>query len=85
MAPGKLKRHLTTNHSHLTSKVIIILSGYWNLKTHRVKLLLKKVTFSEKAQEASYLVAELTALKRKSHTVGENTIMPACKIVVRKC
>jgi hypothetical protein len=44
----------------------------------------KKVTFSEKAQEASYLVAELIAQKRKSHTVGENLIMPACKIIVSK-
>jgi hypothetical protein len=35
------------------------------------------VTASEKAQEASYLVAELAAQKRKGRTVGENLIMLA--------
>jgi hypothetical protein len=64
--------------------VLIILNCYWNLKTNSVKLLLKKVTFSEKAQEASYFVAELIAQKRKSHTVGEKLIMPTCKIIVSK-
>jgi hypothetical protein len=48
------------------------------------KAFVKKVTFSEKAQEASYLVAELIAQKRKRHTVGENLVMPACKIIVSK-
>jgi hypothetical protein len=36
------------------------------------------------AQEASYLVVELTAQKRKSHTVYEKLIMAACKIIVGK-
>jgi hypothetical protein len=49
---------------------------------NREKLLLSKVTISEKTQEVSYLVAELTAQKRKSHTVRENLIMPECKIIV---
>ncbi len=44
---------------------------------------LKKVTISDKAQEASYLVAELVAKKMKSHTILESPIMPACKIIVR--
>jgi hypothetical protein len=44
-----------------------------------------KVTISEKAQEASFLVAEFITQKRKSHTVGENLIMPACKIMWVKC
>ncbi len=43
----------------------------------------KKVTISDKAQEASYLVAELVAKKTKSHTIAESLIMPACKITVR--
>jgi hypothetical protein len=40
MAPAKLKRHLTKNHSHMTSKSADYLNDYWNLKTKRVKLLL---------------------------------------------
>jgi hypothetical protein len=42
-----------------------------------------KVTVSEKAQEASYLVAELVAQKLKRRTAAESLIMPACKIIVK--
>jgi hypothetical protein len=49
------------------------------------KAFVSEVTVSEKAQEASYLVAELDAQKRKRHTGGENLTMPACKIRVAKC
>jgi hypothetical protein len=47
------------------------------------KVLEKKVTVSKKAQEASYLVAELISQKMRSHTMAESLIMPACKIIVR--
>jgi hypothetical protein len=33
-----------------------------------------------KAQEASFLVAELTAQKMRSHTIAESLIIPACKM-----
>lgn len=39
-----------------------------------------KITVNEKAQEASYVVAKLTAQKRKSHAVGENLIMLHVKL-----
>jgi hypothetical protein len=48
------------------------------------KAFVSKVTVSEKILEASYLVAELDAQKRKSHTGGENLTMSACKIRVAK-
>ena len=38
----------------------------------------------EKALEANYLAAEIIAQKRKSHTVGENLILPSSKIIVGK-
>jgi hypothetical protein len=44
----------------------------------------KKVTISEKAQETSYLVAELTTQYMKSHTTAESLTMPACKIILTK-
>ena len=43
---------------------------------------LSKVRVSEKALEASYLIAEIIAQKRKSHTVGENLILPAGKTTI---
>jgi hypothetical protein len=39
--------------------------GYLNLKTNRENHFISKVRVSEKAQEASYLAAELIAWKRK--------------------
>jgi hypothetical protein len=42
----------------------------------------KKVTISEKAQEISYLVAELIAQTMKRHTTAESLTMPACKIIL---
>ena len=45
---------------------------------------MSEVSVSEKALEANYLVAEIIAQKGKSHTVGDNLILPACKIIVGK-
>ena len=48
------------------------------------KAFVAKVTFSAKVREASYLVTELVAHKRKSQKVVENLIMPACNVIVGK-
>lgn len=43
------------------------------------------VTLSEKDQEASNFLGQPPTQKRKSHTVGENLIMPMCnKITLSK-
>ncbi|XP_029654862.1 zinc finger BED domain-containing protein 5-like [Octopus sinensis] len=44
----------------------------------------KTLHVSQKALEASYLVAELIFKNRKNHTIGEKLILPACKIIVSK-
>ena len=43
----------------------------------------KKFKVSDKAQEASYAVAEIVARKMKSHTIAESVILPACQEMVR--
>jgi hypothetical protein len=65
MAPAKLKRYLTTNYSHLTSKGAYYFKWLLESQNKQSKAFVKKVTFREKAQEASYLVTELTARRRK--------------------
>jgi hypothetical protein len=47
------------------------------------KVFEKTVTISEKAQEASYSVAEVTAEKVKSHTTAESIMIRACKITAK--
>jgi len=43
----------------------------------------KKFKLSDKAQEASCVVAEIVARKMKSHTIAESVILPACQEMVR--
>jgi hypothetical protein len=65
MAPAKLKQHLTTNHSHMTSKSADYFTWLLESQNKQSKAFVSKVTVSEKAQEASYLVAELLPIKGK--------------------
>ena len=83
MVPAKLKRHFSTNHSHLSNKTVDYFRRLLDSQQKQRKVFKRKVTISDKAQEASYLVAELVAQKMKSHTIAESLIMPACKIIVR--
>jgi hypothetical protein len=64
MASAKLKQNLTINHSHMTSKSADYFKRLLESKNKKRKHFVSKVTGSEKAQEASYLVAELIAQRR---------------------
>jgi hypothetical protein len=84
MDPAILKWHLTTNHSHITSKIADYFKQLLESLSKDSTAFVSIATVSEKAHEVSYLGAELIVQKRKSHTVGENLIMSACRIIVRK-
>jgi hypothetical protein len=86
MAPAKLKRHLTTNNSHMTtrSKNADYFKQVLESQNEKSKTVVSKITDTGNAQEAIYLVAELNAQKKKSLTVGENLVMPTSKIIVGK-
>ena len=83
MAPAKLKRHFATKHidlAHKNVKYFKRLSEEQRLQTSRFQTHFK---VSDKAQEASYLVAELVAKEMKAHTIAESLILPACQVIVR--
>jgi hypothetical protein len=43
----------------------------------------KIATVAEKAQVASYKVAEIIARNMQTHTIAETLILPACKQIVK--
>ncbi|XP_053545292.1 zinc finger BED domain-containing protein 5-like [Bombina bombina] len=83
MVPNKLKRHLNTKHSHLSEKPVeyfIELSKY--IKKQSASFT-KRMKTSEKAQKASYLVAQIIAKNKEPHTIAETTIKESCCAIVR--
>lgn len=78
MVPSKLKRHLTTKHKFAVDKPMEYFKRILSGETSQAKVFIRQKTLSDKAQEASYAVAELVAKKMKSHTSAETLIMPAC-------
>lgn len=83
MVPSKLKRHFSTRHSNLSDKPVEYFKRLLLLNERQSLRFQKKIKLSDKAQEASYLVAELVAKDMKPHTVAESLILPACCAMVR--
>ena len=83
MAPAKLKRHFTTNHCHVINKSADYSKRQLKSLKKQSTDLISKIRVREKAHEAICLAAEFIEQKRKSHTAGENLILPAGKIIVR--
>ena len=84
MVPSKLSRHFVTKHSQLQDKN---LNYFWRLLEQQFKqktAIQKLLTVSEKAQAASYDVAEMIAQQTRSHTLAESIILPACRKVVKR-
>jgi hypothetical protein len=81
---GKIERTLATIHSHMSSKSADYFKQLLESQNEQNKAFVSKLKVSETAEEASYLIEELIAQKRKSYTVGEIVIMPACKIMMGK-
>jgi hypothetical protein len=78
MVPSKLKRHLHTKHSHLCVKPVKYFKRLIADQKCQAKQWTKIRTISDKAQEASYAVPEIMAIKTKSRAVPESVILPAC-------
>ena len=83
MAPAKLKRHFTTKHPDLSGKTKQYFKRESAFNKRQVSMFAKKFKLNDKAQEASYAVAEIVASKMKSHTIAKTIILPACQQIVR--
>jgi hypothetical protein len=59
MVPSKLKSHLNTKHIHLSRKDKNYFSQLLSSEVKQAKVMEKRATLSEKAQVASYKVAEI--------------------------
>ncbi|GFW58125.1 SCAN domain-containing protein 3 [Trichonephila clavipes] len=83
MVPSKLQRHLVTNHPSLSTKNKSYFERSLSSKIKQVKVFEKQVCVSEKAQVASYEIAELIAVNLKPHNLAEEIILPACRKIVK--
>ena len=83
MVPSKLRRHLITNHPALSTKDIGYFKNSLSSKLKQVKVFKSQFNVSEKAQLASYEIAELIAVKLKPHNLAEEIILPACRKIVK--
>ncbi|XP_008189561.1 SCAN domain-containing protein 3-like, partial [Acyrthosiphon pisum] len=89
MRPGRLERHLITNHPSLKDKPI----DFFHAKINSVKRMKLDSTGhfareNEKLMEASYEIALLIAKDKKPHTIGESLVKPclftACKTILNE-
>ena len=76
MVPTKLRIHVITNHSNLQTKMMSYFQRLLQANSRQMKLFQKAMIVSERAQLASYNVAEIIALKSKSHVLAESVILP---------
>lgn len=83
MAPAKLNRHFSSKHANLQSKEKKYFDRMLNNQMNQRKHLKKIITVSDKAQIASYKIAEIISKELKPHTIAESLILPACSEIVQ--
>ncbi|GFS84105.1 SCAN domain-containing protein 3 [Trichonephila clavipes] len=74
---------VVTNHPSLSTKDKSYFERSLSSKIKQVKVFEKQVCVSEKAQVASYEIAELIAVNLKPQNLAEEIILPACRKIVK--
>ncbi|CAL9700170.1 unnamed protein product [Knipowitschia caucasica] len=77
MKPAKLKRHLITKHPEFKNKSKDFFKRKAEEYGHQKKRMVELTSVSEKAQMASYLVAQRIAKCKKPHTIGQQLLLPS--------
>ena len=83
MARAKLKWYLIIKHPELSGINEQNFDRKLAFNKRKFSMFVKKFKLGDKAQEASYAVAEIVASKIKSHTIAETVILPACQQILR--
>jgi hypothetical protein len=83
MIPSKLNRYLLKKHNHLVNKNINYFKHLKSSQNKESVNFVEKVTIPNNALEASYKVTELIDENKKTHTICESFILPACSEIVR--
>ncbi|XP_068219683.1 zinc finger BED domain-containing protein 5-like [Palaemon carinicauda] len=74
---------IPTTSKSTSKKPRFYFEGLLSEQKQQSAMLSKKVKVADKAQEASYLVAELVVKSMKPHTIAETLILPACSAIVK--
>ena len=86
MKPAKLKLHLLTKHPEYSDKSKEFFVRKVEEYIHQRSKLTNLATTSERAQKASFLVAQQIAKCKKPHTIAQELILPAavgmCEIML---
>ena len=81
MVPSKLKRHLHPLLQNNNADYFISLREHTEKHPTYTR---KNTKIYERAIDASYHVAELVAKSKRSHTVAETLMLPACKAIANE-
>ena len=83
MVPSKLKRHLKKVHPDHKNKPKTYFEKLRSQIQNQAKIMKNFSTVPEKAQIASYQIAQLLAKKKKPHSDLEKLILPSLELLSR--
>lgn len=84
LKPSKLQRHLNQKHPAEAEKPIDFFKRKEEHLTRQSATFVRQATVPERALRASFLASFHIARAKKSHTIGEDLILPATKDIVKE-